>query len=315
MKRWDGLLEKYGAMLRTRGLEESTISTRVRELVRVGAWLKARKPRPALEDVDADLLVRYVQSRSAFHSRSTVACVVSSLRCMGEYLVTEGVWRSNPLRWMRGPKMHLHRPLPRRLDREQQKALWDAAQKLRQEHARYQAVCVLAILYGTGLRRGELERLDVDDWDRDGGVLKVDGKKTGAERQVPVGEGVWRCIEGYLPHRHNRLEAKGRLEERALLVNTLGERMTGQMVSTLVARLSKTAGIPRVTLHQFRHSCASDLLEAGVTLPEVQRVLGHAVIQSTVRYLAVADPQRAEAMGKHPVNRFLGTPPGERKAS
>jgi site-specific recombinase XerD len=200
-------VEKYGAELRTRGLAESTIAQRVRELVRWGVWLKARKPRPSLEAVDAELVVRYLQSRGAFHSRSTVASAVSSLRCMGEYLVTQGVWRSNPLRWMRGPKMHLHRPLPRRIDREHQKALWSAAEKLRGDHARYQAVCVLAILYGTGLRRGELERLDVADWDREASVLKVDGQKTGVERRVPVGEGMWKCIEGYLPHRHNRLEA------------------------------------------------------------------------------------------------------------
>jgi integrase/recombinase XerC len=315
MKRWDGLVERYAALLRTRGLAEETIKVRERELVRFGAWLKSRRPRPNLEDVDADQIVRYVQSRSAFHSRSTVASVVSSLRCMGEYLVQESVWRTSPLRWMRGPKMHLHQPLPKRIDHAQQRALWAAAQSRRQEHARYQAVCLLALLYGTGLRRGELERLDVDDWDREAGVLRIDGRKTGVERRIPVGEGVWRCVEAYLPHRHNRLEAKGHLDEQALLVNALGHRMTGGMVSLLVGRLSESAGLPRVTLHQFRHSCASDLLEAGVTIPEVQRILGHAVIQSTVRYALVADPQRAVAMGKHPVNRFLEGPPEERKAS
>jgi site-specific recombinase XerD len=97
---------------------------------------------------------------------------------------------------MRGPKMHLHRPLPRCIDTANQQALWAAAEGLRQEYARYQAVCVLAILYGAGLRRGELERLDVADWDRDASVLRIDGQKTGVERSVPVGEGVWRCIEG-----------------------------------------------------------------------------------------------------------------------
>lgn len=313
MRRWDSLVEKYAAELHTRGLVESTIQNRVRELTRFGVWLKARKPRPALEAVDSEHIARYLESRSAFHSRSLVAGVVSTLRSMGEWLVREGLWRSSPLRWMRGPKMHLHRPLPRRIDTANQQALWAAAEGLRQEHARYQAVCVLGILYGAGLRRGELERLDVADWDRDASVLRVDGQKTGVERCVPVGEGVWRCIEGYLPRRHNRLEATGHLEERALLVNTLGERMTGTAVSLLVGRLSKRAGLERVTLHQFRHSCASDLLAAGVRIPEVQQLLGHAAIQSTVRYAAVADPQRTEAMGRHPLNRFLANE--ERRAS
>lgn len=316
MKRWDGLVEKYVSLQQTRGLADSTIAHRRRELVCFGNWLKARRPKPALEDISADLIVAYVRSRSVFHSRSTVASVTSTLRLVGEFLVVEGAWRTNPLRWMRGPKMDPRRQLPRRIGREQQQALWTAAQARRQEHARYQAVCVLAILYGTGLRRGELERLDLDDWDREASILKIDGRKTGTQRHVPVGEGVWRCIEAYLPHRHNRLEACGQLEERALLVNTLGARLNSAGLGQLIARLSKDAGLQAtVTLHQFRHSCASDLLEAGVTIPEVQRVLGHASIQSTVRYTAVADPQRALAMSLHPVNHFLAAATEERKAS
>ncbi|MBL8915671.1 MAG: tyrosine-type recombinase/integrase [Archangium sp.] len=316
MKRWDGLVEKYVSELRTRQLAESTISMRERELLQFGSWLKRRKPKPTLETIEADHIIRYVESRGAFHSRSLVASVMSMLKSMGEFLVREGAWRKSPLRWMSGPpKMHLHRPLPRRIDQSSQQALWRAAEELRGEHARHQAICVLAVLYGTGLRRGELERLDVDDWDVSARILRIDGKKTGKQRAVAVGEGVARCIEAYLPHRHNRLEATGRAQERSLLVSKHGLRMTGQMVSLLVGRLSKRAGIERVTLHQFRHSCASDLLAAGVTIPEVQRVLGHAVIQSTIRYAAVADPQRAEAMALHPLNRFLGPPPEERKAS
>jgi site-specific recombinase XerD len=315
MRRWDGLLEKYVVLQQTRGLAQSTIDGRERELVFFGNWLKARRPKPKLEDVGADFIVRYVQSRSAFHSRATVASVTSILRSLGEFLVAEGLWRSNPLRWMRGPKMDPRRRMPRRIGREQQQALWAAAQARRQEHGRYQAVCVLAILYGTGLRRGELERLDIEDWDRESSVLKIDGRKTGTERHVPVGEAVWRCIEAYLPHRHNRLEAKGLLEERALLVNTLGERLSSAGLGQLIVRLSRDAGVPTVTLHQFRHSCASDLLEAGVTIPEVQRVLGHASIESTIRYTAVADAQRGLAISRHPVNRFLAAPEEERKAS
>ena len=80
MKRWDPLVEKYAAILETRGLAKATIVMRERELVRFGSWLKARRPKPGLEELDADLIVRYVRNRSAFHSRSTVAHVVSCYR-------------------------------------------------------------------------------------------------------------------------------------------------------------------------------------------------------------------------------------------
>jgi site-specific recombinase XerD len=58
-------------------------------------------------------------------------------------------------------------------------------------------------------------------------------------------------------------------------------------------------------LHQFRHSCASDLLEAGVRLHEVQRILGHQAISTTIRYVHIADPQRREAISRHPINDWL----------
>jgi integrase/recombinase XerD len=315
MRRWDGLLDRYIGRLEARGLCRATIASRTRELTRFGAWLKARRPRLQLEQVDADRIVLYIRTRSAFHARATVSSVVSDLRCMGEFLVEAGIWAKNPLRWLRGPKLDVRRQIPKRIGQEELGAIWAAAQGRRQEHARYQAICILAILYGTGLRRGELERLTVDDWDSEHGLLKVDGRKTGRPRHVPVGEGVWRCIEAYLPRRQNRLEKTGRVDERALLVNTLGERVSAQGISGTVRRLAETGGVGTVTIHQFRHSCASDLLEAGVTLPEVQKILGHAVIASTVRYLAIADPERARAISRHPINRFLAPDEGQKEAS
>ena len=57
---------------------------------------------------------------------------------------------------------------------------------------------------------------------------------------------------------------------------------------------------------QWVAPCASDLLESGVSLPAVQRLLGHASVQTTSRYLQIADPERARAMKKHPLNDYLG---------
>lgn len=306
MYRWDGLVERYTKECEARGLVEETVAQRMRELGRFGLWLKARRPKPKLERVDSDLVVRFIRDRSVFHARATVSGVVTGLRGMGEFLVQEGVWQRNPLRWIRGPRLDPRSRLPKRIDKGQLRALWEAAERRRQEHGRYQAVCMLSILYGTGVRISELERLDAADWDGVAATLRVDGRKTGRERSIAVGAGVWRCIEAYLPRRQNQLEATGRVGESALLINRRGERMNARNIRSLLKRLADSAGVPRVTAHQFRHSCASDLLEAGVALPEVKRLLGHATIQSTLRYLDVADPCRAAAMQKHPINRLLG---------
>lgn len=105
MRRWDGLVEKYLSGLRTRGLAEGTIQGRCRELDRWGVWLKHRRPRPDLEQVGSDEVVAYIQGRAAFRSKATVAGIVTALRSLGEFLVQDEIRASNPLRWMRGPKM------------------------------------------------------------------------------------------------------------------------------------------------------------------------------------------------------------------
>jgi site-specific recombinase XerD len=267
--------------------------------------MKRCRPRPKLEEIDAPLITRFIRASTPFKAKSTVYGTLSTMRCMGEYLVREGVWQANPMRWMKGPKLTPYGRQPRRLDRADMEALWRAAAQLRGGHSRAVWLAVLSLLYGTGLRRGELGRLRIDDWDRDEGLLRVDGRKTGWQRQVPVPELTYRCIETYLPLRHNELERAGRAQDRCLLVGIGGRALSPEAIGMGVHRLAKAAGLSLCSLHQFRHACASDLVEAGVALPEVQQILGHRVIATTVRYTHIADPQRGAAMALHPINDWL----------
>ena len=114
-----------------------------------------------------------------------------------------------------------------------------------------------------------------------------------------------RCLEAYLPLRHNQLEESGLIGEEALLVSRNGQRLSGSGISNGIHDIARAAQVPIHSLHQFRHTCASDLLQAGVHLAEVQRILGHAVIATTVRYVHIADPQRRAAIALHPINEWL----------
>lgn len=306
MKRWDGLVDGYVRMCEARGLSGATIVKMRNELDRFGCWLKRRRPKPGLEEVDGVMLIAYLRSRTAFHAKSTLAGVVSVLRGMGEHLVREGVWTKNPMRWVRGPRLDPRGQMPKRIGREHLTRLWDGARQRRGTYQQRLATAVLALLYGTGLRRGELERLNLTDWRREDGALKIDGQKTGRERMVAVSAGVWRCLEAYLPERHNLLEKRGVCREAALLLNRNGERMKAVQLTLMVQRIARSAGVPPVNLHQFRHTCASDLLESGVSLPAVQQMMGHMTVATTTRYLQIADPERARAISKHPINDYLG---------
>ena len=307
MRRWDRLVDAYLDEYRARGLSAGTVGQVTARLDRWGRWLKRRRPRVMIERIDADLITRYIASCSSFRAKATVYSTLSTMRGFGDYLVQQGLWTVNPLRWMKGPKVTPYSRLPQRIDHAHQEALWREAASRRGDSA-HLWLTVLALLYGTGLRRGELERLDVQHFDRAEGTLRIDGRKTGRERCVPLPEMVQRCLEAYLPRRHNLLEQAGAVGERALLVTRRGERLTGQAISNAIHALARRAGVSIRSLHQFRHTCASDLLEAGVHLAQVQRILGHAGIATTVCYVHIADPQRRVAMRAHPLNDWLAQP-------
>ncbi len=305
MRRWDAVLTRYAEELVTRGLSPETIRHRVRECERFGVWLRRKKPAPNLEEIGFQMLVGYVKARSGFRAKATIAGTVSVLRCFGEYLVREKIWRKNEARWLKGPKIDGRSHVPRRISQESLQKLLAAAGTSYGHYHRHLWTTLLVVLYSTGLRRGELDRLDLEDWNGAESTLKIDGQKTGVERTVPVSESVWRCLEAYLPWRHNVLEKAGALNETSLFVNRFGRRICGERISVSLHKLARRADVPLVTLHQFRHTCASDLLESGVTLPFVQKVLGHACVESTMRYLAIGDPERRRAIEKHPINEIL----------
>ena len=307
MGQLERLTDGYLQDCETRGIAPTTLAGRRRELERFELWLR-RRPRVPVAALTGEHLVAYVRSRTRFRAKATVGGVMSHLRCFGEYLVARGVWRENPLRWLRGPKADPRRPLPRRVGREQLTRLFAEAARAHRTHHRHLWPALLAVCYGTGLRRGELERLDLTDFDRMTGLLRIDGRKTGQERRVPLPAVAVQLLDAYLPHRFNAVTGPMPAEP-ALFVSETGRRLRGERIGHALHGLARRAAVPRVTLHQFRHSCAADLLEEGVGLPEIQRILGHASAGSTCRYAQIADPARRAAMQRHPINELLGLAP------
>ncbi|MEK6238059.1 MAG: tyrosine-type recombinase/integrase [Planctomycetales bacterium] len=305
MKRFDGLLDRYLEQYEAQGWVPESVANTRRELSRWGQWLKEQRPRPKLEEIDADLITHYLRGRGRFKAKATVRGVMSALRGMGEWLVQREVWSANPLRWMKGPKLDPFSRSPRPIDEEAMEALWRSAAETRSVFARHQWLAVLSILYGTGFRRGEVARLKLDDWNATDGVLRCDGRKTNRERRSLVPEITASCLERYLPHRHNHLEKTKALGQDALFLNRKGEPLKPDAISRGVHRLAKRAEVPLTTLHQFRHTCATALLEAGARVPEVQQALGHQRLETTMRYLHLSDPMRREAIELHPINDCL----------
>ena len=128
-----------------------------------------------------------------------------------------------------GPKVTPYSRLPKRLDHGHMEAMWQEAAKCHGNYSAHLWVTVLAMLYGSGLRRGELERLNLEHFDRAEETLRIMAQDR--SRIVCRCRRWCSCLQAYLPLRHNQLEAVGSCGEPALLVSRIGQRLSGMSIS------------------------------------------------------------------------------------
>jgi len=73
------------------------------------------------------MIRRYIANCSSFRAKATVYETLSTMRGFGDYLVRQGLWKINPVGWMKGPKVTPYSRLPKRIDRAHMEAMWRGA--------------------------------------------------------------------------------------------------------------------------------------------------------------------------------------------
>lgn len=157
---------------------------------------------------------------------------------------------------------------------------------------------LLETLYGTGLRRGELVALNLDDLDLVAGVLHVRHGKGARQRRQPIGDHLAGVLSTYLETARPRLDRKG--SSRALFLSQNDRRLSAEGLVLVVHNTAFRAGV-RISCHGFRRAFATHLLEGGAPLRAVQELLGHRSIMATMAYAVITpDELRREHRRTHP---------------
>ena len=143
----------------------------------------------------------------------------------------------------------------------------------------------LELLYGSGLRVGEVASLTIDRIDVRRGRVLVLGKGS-KERDVPISEYAADAVRDYLEAGRPQMASEG---SRQLFFNRRGKPFSERDIRSMVERYGATL-LPgrRVTPHTLRHSFATHLLEGGADIRAVQELLGHASVATTQRYTHVS---------------------------
>ncbi|HEX4824567.1 MAG TPA: tyrosine recombinase XerC [Candidatus Polarisedimenticolaceae bacterium] len=237
---------------------------------------------PSIEALDA-LAVRGFVARLHTQgiAKSSVARKLSAVRSFLRHAVREGRIETSPAAGIPTPK----RPklLPKNLTVDEVFALLDGIGDADPAALRDRAL--LEFLYATGLRVGELERLDLEDIDLSGGLVRVLGKGN-KERIVPFGGKAAAALRRWLSA-SEPIRRPGR-DAAAVFLSLRGSRLTARSVRRILDRRLRDAAIAaRVSPHALRHTFATHMLGAGADLRAIQELLGHASLSTTQRYTHV----------------------------
>lgn len=239
--------------------------------------------------IEPGLGLAYVQWLRGERRNSAATCrrKLAALRIYFEWLVQRGQLPASPLQGIEIP-IRVPRRLPRALTRT------DVGQLLspslgRGAHERLDLP--LRVLVSTGIRIGELCAIDVSDVASDGSAILVKGKGNRERTVFVTNQGLQEALIG---HCRSRRDEGGR---SALFLNMRKRRLSPQGFRLQLHKLRVRADIKiKVTPHCLRHTAATLLIENGVDIRFVQRLLGHASISTTEIYTKVADESLRSAL-------------------
>jgi len=201
------------------------------------------------------------------------------LRLLFEHILETGIVDNVPTSLYRfGPVTYTKRPI----------ASVDQILQIMKKCKSYRDKTIICCAYGCGLRRGEIERLNVHDIDLQKHTLLVRKAKLGKSRTLPLTDKIVKYLRRYITKERNRYINIDK-DEQALLVNNSGKRMMGEPINSRFKKIIKQTGNlsliqKKLTLHCLRHSIATHLVENGADIEFVQQFLGHSDIDSTSLY-------------------------------
>lgn len=284
-------LEKYLKHLtEVEGKSPRTIESYRRDLLPWVQYLeKQYEAVPGITRNDPLLLRLYLRERTdAGVSNRSLARFLSAMSGFQRYLSTQ---KGLKVYRFKIPSIKFSEKLPQFVPQAEAVRLFEHsnAREDKKTYFYWRDFVMMSLLYGTGIRREELSKIELPDIDMSRGLLRVIGKGN-KERIVPLGDTTKQDLENYLEKRDAFTSETGSASP-SLFLNRSGEKLSVRSIDRLVKEFGRAQGVD-LTPHALRHSLATHLLENGANLMLIKEILGHASLSTTQKYTHVT----AEAM-------------------
>jgi integrase/recombinase XerD len=289
---WKEAVTLLRTRLRGDGYRMATLRTYTDQLKRFGEWLDREGIRDVRRITPEQLRAYQTYVRSEPVCNETQGLRLRAVKRLYRFFVDEGKLLLDPSDGLQdlNRRKTLPRPILSRSEVTRLLAVPDVSEPLGVRNR-----AVLEVLYATGLRVGELERLTCQDVDWVQQTLHLRQTKNGQPRMVPLGQhaAAWlkRYVDDVRPQQIRKCP-----EARALFVVRGGATLGQFQIRSILTVCARAAKLGKaVSPHLLRHSCATHLLQAGADIRVIQELLGHTSIASTMLYTHVA-PVDVKAM-------------------
>jgi integrase/recombinase XerC len=294
---WENAIREFGVHLRAeRNVSRHTHRAYLSDIRAFAQWLGQRgADRVAPNDVRA-----YLAELHGSRHPSTLGRKISALRAFFRYQVREGECALDPTDGIPTPRTPKRLPNPLPVD-DCEILMEHEGGPAATDRGALRDRAIVELLYGAGLRVGEMAGLDVRDVDLHRGEVLVLGKG-GKERIVPLPGLAREALRAYLDARRSPGVLAQPLFVSLRSTPDKPRRLDPRDIRRVVRKRARSAGIAdRVHPHRLRHSYATHLLDMGADLREIQELLGHASLSTTEKYTAVSAERLLEAYDRaHP---------------
>lgn len=290
-------VEDFLAHLRlARGLSEHTIRAYGSDLDALLHFVEARQQATGATGLDLEALRDWLWlATEQGLARSTLARRSASARAFTRWLHETGSIPVDVGARLRAPTPESR--LPRVLTREQMAGIFDglAARAATGDPVAGRDLAIVELLYGSGLRVGELVGADLGDVDLERLTVRVLGKGA-KQRVVPFGVPAAAALGRYLERDRPALSLAASADRQAFFLGRSGRRLGSRAVYSLVAGiLNSLPGAGPAGPHALRHTAATHLLDGGADLRAVQELLGHSSLGTTQIYTHVSTERLRES--------------------
>jgi len=287
----DACLDKFiSFLLIEKSCAQTTIATYKSEIERFMSFMSCNGIYLPTE-VSVSFLREYIyrQKQKRELSQVSVSKIIAILKSFFNFL-EEDIVIKNPTRRIKMPKKS-HK-LPRILSRHELEKILATIDycSIAPKH-KIRNKLIFLMLYYTGVRRSELLSLCFDDLNLSNSTITIRSGKGSKDRLIPLHPRVRKLLEQYI-------EQRLPLKNNAIFIGEQGKRMCKTSLIYIFKKFLAISELDKkgYTIHSFRHSFASNLIESGVDIFKVQRLLGHESLDSTKIYVSFNSSQMAKAV-------------------